>query len=87
MAVLERGAEILHAIKFVATFSWTDFESLAAKDLQLATLPPGRAMWVPCGRRCILMARDVDSTYHALHAPYVCAKMAVPSPTQGDLIT
>ena len=87
MAVHGRGAEILNAIKFVAQLSWKDFEPLAAKDLQFATLPPGRAMWVPYGWRCVLMARDVDSTCHALRVPYVCAKMAASSSLEDDMVT
>ena len=33
------------------------------------------------------MARDVDYTCHAFHAPYVCAKMVVPSPLKDDVVT
>ena len=33
------------------------------------------------------MARDIDSAWHALHTPYVCSKMVVPSPIEDDIIT
>ena len=73
--LLERGCSIRGCMTFLDQLPWKEFESFIVTHALLAELLPGRALWVPYGWRCILLTRSQMDVSHALHIPYVSARM------------
>ena len=82
-AIVERGATLETCAMFLTHMSWKGFDMFVTKHCQFANLIAGRALWVPYGWRCLVLSRTITSHSHALHIPYVNARMLLACRFQG----